>query len=300
MFNKLLFPIVIFSLFTLICTDSPIIPENNFKPLYSFSPVKFSLDSELKEEYFYFNNSHPDGDVAIHFAKSRGFSVELFIYTSIYDIQRNENGNFTSATWHFNLQSQQLFVISANDTKQISGKYYVIIKDTHNYYFDDYIEMFNELDTIPLEKRQPYVLKRIFTHKKYTFNFEEKENELINVDVISNNETISQRILIVDKYNQSDVILDIKCNSIRKEINVLPPKTYLMTITFNDDVPIYGDIMINIMISKYKNLKTIINENTIYEYTYIASETFKFYFALTDYKTNEENVITVFIDNQIK
>lgn len=300
MFNKLLFPIVIFALFKLICTDSPIIPEDKFKQLYPFSPVKFYLESDLKEEYFYFNNLRPDGDVAIHFARSRGFSVELFIYTSLNDIQRSENGNFTSPTWHFNLQSQQWFYISANDAKQISGKYYVIIKDTHNYYFDDYIEMFNEFDTIPLENRQPYVLKKIFTQKKYTFDFEGKENELINLNIISNNETISQNILIVDKDNQDNIILEEKGNRIQKEINIKTPKNYLMTISFSDDVPIYGEITTNIMISKYNDSKTMMNENTIYEYAYIASETFNFYFPLNNYQTNEENVITAFIDNQIK
>ena len=122
-----------FLLFLLFSFSLAIPAENEFTLIKSYENTKFQLKNELKEAYFKFQNSFTDGDIGISFALGNGFTVEVYVYTSYDKIKVDETG-YINSDWKFKLNNIKEFTIN-NSEIQITGNYYIVIKDTKNYYY---------------------------------------------------------------------------------------------------------------------------------------------------------------------
>ena len=177
----------LFLLFTFFSSSiilASLIPEADFVHLDSYEEHKFELfkHENVSEGYFTFNNPNKEGDLVVHFAKGKGFTSSMYIYSNIDDIKQNENKEYIDYLYKETINKNIFSYPSFN-----SDKVYIIIKEEYGFYFDDYIMIYNELEEIKLDNNIPYVVYKFFSHNAYTMKFEGETNEIINLDIINEN-----------------------------------------------------------------------------------------------------------------
>ena len=148
----------------------PLIPESSFEQLESYIPHFFSLNHQKYETYFKFKNSDNTKDLIINLALGRGYDVYCYTYLSVDDIQIN-NKQYYNFKFNFSLDKKELY-FSNLEIKT----YYFVCVNYIQFFYDDYITIFNEADEIKLEHNTPLIFIN-FIHQTHTF-FYQKEKKM--------------------------------------------------------------------------------------------------------------------------
>ena len=280
----------LFLLFTFFSSSiilASLIPEADFVHLDSYEEHKFELfkHENVSEGYFTFNNPNKEGDLVVHFAKGKGFTSSMYIYSNIDDIKQNENKEYIDYLYKETINKNIFSYPSFN-----SDKVYIIIKEEYGFYFDDYIMIYNELEEIKLDNNIPYVVYKFFSHNAYTMKFEGETNEIINLDIINENKEnqLSIEIYLNESLIEKKDIVDL--HIILNEEKSLKGTYSLHISKTNKDSEIDNE-KINIIMNKNK-LYEIAETNDI-KVNYINSNKLFFYTDISSFDLNEEGIVSI-------
>ena len=177
--TSLVFVLFISFLITMLSLEVPS-KESFNTSLVSYNPTPFKLEGDSKAAYFTFDNKESEKDIAIYFAKGNGFTVEVLFFENYDDIKVEEN-EYTGYKYNFKINNEKQFVFPGKDV--IKTQYYIIVRDRNDYFYSDYITIFNENDIATLNSNSPFQIKKFYSGKKYTFEFDGKEGEKISLNV---------------------------------------------------------------------------------------------------------------------
>lgn len=288
-----------FILFFLFSFALTIPAENEFTLLKSYENTKFQLNNEVKEAYFKFHNSYEEGDIGISFALGNGFTVDVYVYASYDKIKLNETG-YIDYDWKFTLNNIKEFTIDNNSTKLEIGDYYIVIKDIKNYYYHDYIKIFNEKDKIYLQHNSPYQITKFYSTREFSFVFEGTKNEIIEINLVNKDSSNTHKVQLY-KYGTTELIEESTDSNIVFVVN--KEKTtegkYLLKVRSTLDINSSVDEIKNILIYKTTNYLNTLQPEIITSLSVINKQTFRFYANINDYNNNEENIITYYLDYQM-
>ena len=287
-----------FLLFLLFSFSLAIPAENEFTLIKSYENTKFQLRNELKEAYFKFQNSFTDGDIGISFALGNGFTVEVYVYTSYDKIKVDETG-YINSDWKFKLNNIKEFTIN-NSEIQITGNYYIVIKDTKNYYYQDYIKIFNEKDEINLQPNSPYQITQFYSTREFSFVFEGTEKEIIDINLINKDPSNTHSVKLY-KYGSAEPMQEYTDSNIVFGINrdQTTAGKYLLKVTSTLEGNSSLEEIKNILMYKTVNYLNTLQPEKITSLSVINQQTFNFYANINDYKENEENIITYYLDYEM-
>ena len=99
----------------------------------------------------------------------RGYEVFCYAYLSNEDIKIKEN-QYDNFIFNFTLDKKELY-FSNLEIKT----YYFVCVNYIQFFYDDYITIFNEADEIKLEHNKPYNIYKFYSTNSYIFLFEGKK-----------------------------------------------------------------------------------------------------------------------------
>lgn len=292
--------LVLFASFLITMLSLEIPSEDSFKTLLvSYNPTPFKLEGTSKAAYFTFDNTiSANGDIAIYFAKGNGFTVEVLFFEKYADITLNaEKTEYLGYKKNIVLNNEKEFVFPKEEVS--STKYYIIIRDRNDYFYSDYITIFNENDVATLESNTPFQIKKFYSGKLYSFEFSGKAGEEINLNVVNSDARYTQSIKVKTE-DGTEVISETTESSFSKSISCTSDTKYIMEFK-STYTPAEGEVeKKNIIIYKSNSKLTYLKENTINSVSLINNQKLNFVKDITDYIDNEESVVTYFIDYTMK
>ena len=278
-------------LISILSLDVP--PESSFNTtLLSHIPTQFKLEGNSKAAYFTFDNTKSQtGDIALYFAKGNGFTVEVLLFSKYTDIAVS-GAEYTGYKKKFVLDNEKEFLFEKESTA--STKYYIIIRDRNNYFYSDYITIFNENDVANLESNSPFQIRKFYSGKKYVFEFNGSAGETINVNVVNSDEKFKHSVKVTSSDGTSEIdttessfSTSFPCNSDTK-----------YTMEFISTYAVGGEEeKKNIIIYRTKGKVAYLKENEINSVSLINNKKLIYAKDINDYSDNEESVITYFIDH---
>ena len=280
--KKYVFFFIIIFLFSFIFSE-PLIPASSFKQLESHIPHFFSLNEKKYEAYFKFKNSDNSKDLIINLALGIGYDVFCYAYLSNEDIQIKDN-QYYNYLFNFTLDKKELYFTNL-ETKI----YYFICVNYIQFFYDDYITIFNEADEIKLEHNNPFNIYKFYSSNSYIFLFEGKKNEIINIQLNSKNKTFNQLIKIFIDDEEQKSIRDTKIN-ITYNSDLIKASTYKIQILSEEEK--YSENIETIIIYKMKRKVSLLEQNSNIALNYIFGNIYNFYVNINEYNLNEEGLIT--------
>ena len=278
--NDILFFIIF--LFSLIIAE-PLIPESSFQQLESHIPHFFSLNDKKYETYFKFKNSDNSKDLIINLELGRGYEVFCYAYLSNEDIKIKEN-QYDNFIFNFTLDKKELY-FSNLEIKT----YYFVCVNYIQFFYDDYITIFNEADEIKLEHNKPYNIYKFYSTNSYIFLFEGKKNEIINIQLNSKDENFNQVIKIFIDEEEVESISNTKINKTYNN-DLIKASKYKIQIISQEEK--YSEHMETIIIFKMERKVSLIEPNSNLVFNYIFGNIYNFYVNINEYNLNEEGLIT--------
>ena len=258
--------------------------------LVSYNPTPFKLEGDSKAAYFTFDNKESKKDIGIYFAKGNGFTVEVLFFEKYEDIKVEEN-EYTGYKYKFKINSEKQFVFPGNDV--IETQYYIIVRDRNDYFYSDYITIFNENDIATLNSNSPFQIKKFYSGKKYTFEFDGKEGEKISLNVVNSDAKFTHSVKITA---DDGTVFKTEDSSFTKEFICTVSTKFTMEFT-STYTPAEGEAeKKNIIIYKTKSDLIYLTEDEINSVTLINSQQLNYVKDITEYADNEESVVTFFID----
>ena len=281
-------------LITILSLDVP--PESSFNTtLLSHIATPFKLEGTSKAAYFTFDNTKsPSGDIALYFAKGNGFTVEVLLFSSYADIAVS-GAEYTGYKKKILLQDEKEFLFEKANTAQT--KYYIIIRDRNNYFYSDYITIFNENDVAVLESNSPFQIRKFYSGKKYYFEFSGKAGETISINVVNSAQKFAHSVKVTSA--DGTVAIDTKESSFSQSIDCKSDTKYTMEV--QSTYAIEGEAeKKNIIIYRMTGKVNYMKENEINSVTLINNKQLIYAKDINDYNNNEESAITYFIDYTMK
>lgn len=274
-------------------TSQNIPPKTAFKELESNKYQEFIITKNNSHEvYFKFKYDYENSDLSVSLTSGLGYTVRLYVFTDYQNISKLDDGNYTGFKTQFTL-TQRTFAIKAQDLKCGKGELYFIIKDIKQFYYRDYIKVFNEKEIFQISDNKPFVINQFLSQNELNFAFKLNEGESAQIILKKENEEKSTDFyiykgteLIYNKTSSDNVIFNLNNTSGDFKINIKSKNSY---------VEISQTLLIYIGKSKYGEIFPNISK----EVFYIEPHTFYFYADLSKYKLNEENTVTLKVDFQI-
>ena len=200
-----------------ICSN---IRENDYKNIELNTPLKFETKkgNEVCLKYEFKNDKKRS--IGITFLKSNSYTIEVLVYDS-YDKIKSDNGNYKS--------KKDSYIIGKTDFKEINvsnfnTKVYLIIKETKDYYYSDYIKLFDSEIPLSLKENYPLTIKNFMSNKEYNFVFSSEKNVVISYSSKSKGHkkiTISRNNNpILEKIDSNDIIIPFEYDGLKSEYNI--------------------------------------------------------------------------------
>ena len=267
-----------------------IVPETEFVPLKSRQVVPIELDKTKTELYYSFQNEYEGSDIIINLKVAKGFTTYCYIYDSYDKITVNEKGEYINYLKE-SVMSENYILLKSSDASIKKTKYFIIIKDLINFYYKDYISIFNEQDSIQLENEKFVNIDKFYSKNKYFFIFSHIKEEVVSLELNSYNAQYSQYVSI---YYQKSGDLIYKGEKNKGEIKINEERTDegdCVVEIESLELP-YTEIKLSIILHKYEKFVKQLKYDTPLTLGYIENKEFNFYVDIDDYDFHDENIIT--------
>lgn len=291
-------------LFLIISFSSCINAE--FQEIESMTKTEFDVNKDL-QAYFKYKLGETKGPIGLHFYIANLYTVQVLIYKSPDD-------EVPFLTYF--LAKEQFKEIN---TSEFEDYVYIVIKETYEYYYKDYITIYNPNEKIELKPGEPLTINNFLSNNKYEISFSSSENItlLYNTLNVENNQRkitiIKDGETIIDQGDESnykyelfpgELTISVE-NFVQKGEDEIVPNQDFSLVVYENKKP-YGFTSI----TKNKILKTnYIYNNEIQTFYYYAdisdnheynSINFKLFFKYFLYNNNTKfytNII--YLENEI-
>lgn len=288
---------VLFLLFLNINQTKSIVPESEFIPLISREIGQFNLTKAKSEIYYSFENEYPYSDIIINLKVAKGFTTNCYIYDSYEQIRTNDQGEYINYFKEFTLTEKFVLLKSSEYTIK-KTKYYIIIKDILNSFYRDYISIYNEQDTILLPSERHITIEKFYSKNFFTFSFSHTKNEIITLELNTNNEEFYQFVSIYSETMEELVYAgEINRGEIKINEDLEWEGNYLILIESQEDP--YIDIQSSIILHKEEKKVKELKYNNPLTLSFTGNKDFSFYVNIDEYDYNSENIITFKFGNQV-
>ena len=276
------------------------VPESSFMPLNSREIKLFELSPDNSEIYYSFQNDYSNTDIIINLKVAKGFTTYCYIYDSYEKIEIDSQGEYINAMAEFSMTEKSIILKSSVYSIK-SNKYYIVIKDILKSYNKDYISIFNELDNINLENEQYINIDKFYSENMFIFTFSHKKEEVVTLELNTNNIYFYQEILIYYSVSEAEeeLIYDGEKNKGEIKINEdLESEGSYRVYIVSEEEP-YLDIKSSIILHKDdKNVKELKYKDPLV-FAYTGNKIFNFFADIDDYDFNDENIVTFKFGDQV-
>ena len=196
------------------------VPNEDFQEIKTLVKTEFNINKN-KEAYFKYKLGDTHKSIGLQFLVANLYTVEVLIYKS-EDLQEP----FIS----YNMAKEPFKEVDVTDF----GEYaYIVIKETFEYYYQDYITIYNPSEVIELKSGEPLVINKFLSNGRYEMTFSPKVKSalLYNTNnIISSNREITittdtdTKIIDSSKEGQIKIDLDPGKYSILVQNNFDPEK----------------------------------------------------------------------------
>jgi hypothetical protein len=157
------------------------LPNAEFQELETMVKTVFNVNKD-KEVYFKYKLNDTKGSIAIQFLLANLYTIEVLIYKTSED---------TEPFMNYTMAKEPFKEIDVTDF----GEYvYIVIRETFQYYYKDYITIYNPSEIIDLKSGEPLVINKFLSNGKYEMTFSSELNSTLlynTYNTISSNRTIT-------------------------------------------------------------------------------------------------------------
>ena len=144
----------------------------NFEEIESNSLKKLNVGPK-KEYCFKYKLSTNPNKVSLTFMKGHSTFGEVFIYDSLNKIIKDESG-YIQYYLKYNIKQEKFKEFNIN-----SDYIFIIIRAAKNYFFLDYVILYESEKNISLKEGEPLVINNFMSNNKYFFSF--KSSKDVNI-----------------------------------------------------------------------------------------------------------------------
>lgn len=274
-----------------------VVPESSFISLNSREIEEFELNNKKSEVYFSFQNNYDDSDIVINFKVAKGFTTDCYIYDSYNKIETDSQGEYINYKTKISL-TEKSTILKKSEYSIQRVKHYIIIKNTINSYYKDYISIFNEEDTILLQNEKFFSFDKFYSKNIYYFSFFHTKNEVVTLELNTDNTDFYQYISILSLSDKDFIYEGLKN---RGEITInedLESEGEYSLIIESEEEP-YLDINFSIILRKNKKGVKELKYNTPLTLSYNGNTVFNFYVDIDEYDYEDENIAIFKFGNQV-
>lgn len=280
----------------------------------SWDKYKFELNSSYTYQVVKFTTTPKEekGDIVLQISETLS-TAEICIYTDWKDIQTIEEvvsgvtfTKFENCKWFFN--TSDVCIIKSEDERYVlNGDYYIAVY-IKNMLFGGDLLFFNELDTKTIEGNSKVVMKNIYSSKKMTFKFTEKENSFLIFSFYFKEDLDK----IKEEYKGFILITNSTGESVCNWTSLSEPYPYKICkpdikggagqeyfIEVHVDEPDYPSLNYEIEIDTMAERPNKFEGNFTLKKTFIYKTHYIFYTDISNFNINEEGVVEILINPDI-
>ena len=179
------------------------IPNADFQELETMVKTEFNVNKD-KEVYFKYKLGETKGPIGIQFLLANLYTVEVLIYKTSEDTEPFMN--YTMAKEPF----------KEIDVTEFGEYVYIVIRETFEYYYKDYITIYNPSEIIDLKSGEPLVINKFLSNGKYEMTFSSGLNSIFFYNTY--NTISSNRTLTIATDNDTYIIDTATDNQIKLEL----------------------------------------------------------------------------------
>ena len=274
-----------------------VVPETDFIPLNSREITEFELNKTKSELYYSFRNNYKDSDIVINLKVGRGFMTYCYVYDSYEKIETDEKGDYINPLTQFTLTENSI-ILKSSEFQIKNTTYYFILKDIINSYNKDYISIFNEQDTILLQKEQILTINKFYSKNVFYILFSHYKNEVITLELNIDNVEFTQYIAIYSARTKEVLYMGEKNRGeIKLNEDLDEEGEYIILIESDEDT--YTDIESSIILHKDDRVVKELKYGNPVSLSYTLKKDINFYADIDDYEYNDEGIVTFKFGNQV-
>ena len=242
--------------------------EIEFKEIDSLEKTEFNINKNISA-YFKYKVEGRKGPIGIHFHIANLYTVQVLVYKSL------EEGPITN----YFLAEKQFKEI---DTEDFDDYVYIEIKETYEYFYKDYITIYNPNEIIELKSEEPLTINNFLSNNIYKFHFSSKENTIVLYNTLNNGK--NKRKITV-QYDNQKIVDDLDDSFYKENFNPGNLTITVKNVVEDEEETLNQDFSLIIYEQKnpYGFKKIIQNEIIKTKYIYNnENQTFYYYADITD------------------
>ena len=194
-----------------------IVPNEDFQELKTMEKAEFRVNKN-KEVYFKYKLGDIHESIGLKFLVANLYTIEVLIYKTSEDQEP-----FIS----YNMAKEPFKEINVSDF----GEYvYIVIKETFEYFYQDYITIYNPSEVIDLKSGEPLIIDKFLSNGKYEMAFASKVNSIL---LYNTNNTISSNRTITIKTDSGEDIIGTSTED-QIKVDLLPGKYSILVEDYFD------------------------------------------------------------------
>ena len=207
------------------------VSEDNYKNIKINSPLKFET-KKGDEVCLKYQLGKSKNSIGISFLKSNSYTIEVIIYDSYNRIQK-DNGIYKTKNDSYIIAKEDLKEIKVNNYQK---NVYLIIRETKNYYYSDYIKLFDSEMPFPLKENSPLTIKNFMSNSEYNFAFSSNKSIAITYSSKSkgnkNIEITKDSVSVLNQKDSNDIFFSLESNKLNN--SVINIKVTLLNVNKHD------------------------------------------------------------------
>ena len=258
----------------------------NFEEIESNSLKKINVGPK-KEYCFKYKLSTNPNKISLTFMKGYATFGEVFIYDSLNKIIKDESG-YIQYSLKYNIKQEKFKEFNIN-----SDYIFIIIKVAKNYFFLDYVILYESEKNISLKEGEPLVINNFMSDNKYIFSFKSSKD----VSIVYSSKGKGQKSIniyindILDKAItvENEIILNYQKTTNNDEYKII-----INNHNFDDNSDQKFSIIYYENQEKFRKIKK--NENIQINYIIMNQKIQYFYFYLNISNYNNTGSINFKLD----
>ena len=253
------------------------IPNTDFQELKTMIKTEFNINKS-KEAYFKYKLGDIHESIGLQFLIANLYTVEVLIYKS-QELQEP----FIS----YNMAKEPFKEIDVTDF----GEYaYIVIKETFEYYYQDYITIYNPSELIDLKSGEPLVINKFLSNGKYEMTFSPNVKSTLFYN--TNNTITSNRAITITTDTDTKIIDTSKESQIKVDLD---PGKYSILVQdyFDPEKEEEGNLShdFSLIVYEKEDLFSFIEltKNVITKTNYIYSNEPQYFYYYVDISENKNS-----------
>ena len=202
--NGLFLLILIFSF-----TNCIYLSEESFNEIEFMTPTKFEIDNIKNKTLFKYKLSDKKGVVGLKFLEANSYIVNVTTYSS-YDNKKNKN--------EYKLAKEQFKEINVTG---YDDYLYIVIEITKpNYFYDDYLTIYDSEKSIELEHNKVISINNFLSSQLYKFFYKSEKEKTITLFYNTQNYDNNYRTISIEYEGKKSDYTDIDSLNMNFEIAV--------------------------------------------------------------------------------